>query len=219
MGPRIVLVGSAVFAFAFVLAGCTTSIFDSEAPVPMNYVLRSVPSSAVSQQHTAVDITIDRPDPAPGLDSDRIGVLRGHQLDYYRAVKWGSPAPEVMQALLVDSLEDQHVFRSVTREQSRVASDYILDVQLRDFQSEYSDGSAVPTIHVAAVVRMIRVPDRKLVATMTTEAKVQASDDRMSAVAAAFEKAGNEVAMDLLNKLAPTVAGDAPMLASARGQK
>src|SRR3954469_7699376 len=136
MEARMGLVGAALCACF--LTGCTTSIFDSEAAVPMSYVVRSAPSAPVSLAHTPVDLTIDRPETAPGLDSDRIGVLRGHQLDFYRAVRWGSPAPEVMQNLLVDALEDQRVFRSVTREQSRVASDYVLDVQLRDFQSEYS---------------------------------------------------------------------------------
>lgn len=209
----------AAAACVALVAGCTTSIFDSEAPLPMNYVLRPVQSAAASVSHTAVDVTIDRPVTAPGLDTDRIGVLRGHQLDYYRAVKWGSPAPEIVQALFVDSLEDQHVFRSVTREQSRVASDYVLDVQLRDFQSEYTEGSSIPTIHVSAVVRVVRVPDRKLVATVTADSKVQAGEDRMGAVAATFEKASNAVALDVLNQIAAAIAADAPMLASARGQK
>jgi cholesterol transport system auxiliary component len=213
---RIVLIGAVI---SFALGGCTTSIFDSEAPIPMSYVLRSASPGTNSVVHTAVDITIDRPDTAPGLDSDRIGVLRGHQLDFYRAVKWGSPAPEVMQVLLVDSLQDQHIFRSVTREESRIASDYVLDVQLRDFQSEYTEGSAIPTIHVGAVVRLVRVPDRKLVATMIADSRVQAAEDRMAAVATAFEKAGNAVALDVLNQIAPAIAADAPLLANVRGQK
>jgi cholesterol transport system auxiliary component len=213
---RIVLIGAVI---GFALGGCTTSIFDSEAPIPMSYVLRSASAATNSVAHTAVDITIDRPHTVPGLDSDRIGVLRGHQLDFYRAVRWGSPAPEVMQVLLVDSLQDQHVFRSVTREESRIASDYVLDVQLRDFQSEYAEGSAIPTIHVGAVVRLVRVPDRKLVATMIADSRVQAAEDRMAAVATAFEKAGNAVALDVLSQIAPAIAADAPLLATARGQK
>ena len=124
-----------------------------------------------------------------------------------------------MQVLLVDSLQDQHVFRSVTREESRIASDYVLDVQLRDFQSEYTEGSAIPTVHVGAVVRLVRVPDRKLVATMIADSRVQAAEDRMAAVATAFEKAGNAIALDVVNQIAPAIAADAPLLATARGQK
>jgi cholesterol transport system auxiliary component len=201
------------------LAGCTTSLFDSESPVPMNYVLASAPATTLSLPHTDVDVAVERPDAAPGLDSDRIAVLKGRQLDYYRGVRWGSPAPEVVQVLLVDSFEDQHIFRSVTREQSRVGSDYVLDLQLRDFQAEYSPGSAVPMIRVAAVVRLVRVPDRKLIATVTAESRAPAAEDRMEAVAAAFEKAADAVALDLLNQLAPVVATDAPALAALRGQK
>jgi cholesterol transport system auxiliary component len=216
MRARIVVVGSIV---CLQLAGCTASLFDSESPVPMSYVLASAPATTLSLPHVDVDVAVERPDAAPGLDSDRIAVLKGRQLDYYRGVRWGSPAPEVAQVLLVDSFEDQHIFRSVTREQSRVGSDYVLDLQLRDFQAEYAQGSAIPTIRVGAVVRLVRVADRQLVATLTAESRATAAEDRMGSVAAAFEKAADAVALDLLQQLAPAIAADAPALAALRGRK
>jgi cholesterol transport system auxiliary component len=216
MRARIVVLGSIV---CLQLAGCTTSLFDSESPVPMNYVLASAAATALSLPHVDVDVAVERPDAAPGLDSDRIAVLKGRQLDYYRGVRWGSPAPEVVQVLLVDSFEDQHIFRSVTREQSRVGGDYVLDLQLRDFQAEYVHGSANPTIRVGAVVRLVRVVDRRLVATVTAESRAPAAEDRMESVAAAFEKAADAVALNLLQQLAPAIAADAPALAALRGQK
>lgn len=216
MRARILVLGAIA---SLQLAGCTTSLFDSESPVPTNYVLASAAATALPLPHADVDIAVQRPDAAPGLDSDRIAVLKGRQLDYYRGVRWGSPAPEVVRALLVDSLEDQHIFRSVTRDESRVGGDYVLDVQLRDFQAEYAEGAASPTVHVGTVVRLIRVVDRKLVTTVTAESRVPAREERMAAVAAAFEQASNAVALDLLNQLAAAIAADAPVLAKARGQK
>ena len=93
-------------------------------------------------------------------------MLEGRQLDYYRGARWGGSTIEVVQTLLVDSLEDQRLFRSVTAEQARVAGDYVLDVEVRDFQAEYANGGA-PTAHVTMIGRLIRVVDRELVATVS----------------------------------------------------
>ena len=114
-------------------------------------------------------------------------MLKGRQLDYYRGAQWGGRAAEVVQTLLVDSFEDQQLFRSVTAEQSRVASEYVLDVSVRDFQAEYASDNDAPTAHVTILGRLIRVVDRQLVDTFAATAQSKASDNRLSAVAAAFE--------------------------------
>ncbi len=115
---------------------------------------------------TPVDVSIGRPDFAPGLDTDRIAVLKGRQLDYFRGVRWGGRTVEVVQSMLVATMNDQQLFRSVTAEQARVANDYMLDVEVRNFEADYA-GGAIPEVHVMIIGRLIRVVDRKLVSTVT----------------------------------------------------
>ena len=165
-----------------------------------------------------VDLSIGRPDVAPGLDTNRIAVLDGRRLDYYRAARWGGSTTEVIQTFLVDSLEDQRLFRSVTAEQARVAGDYVLDIEVRDFQAETADGVA-PTVRVKMIGRLIRVVDRELAATVSAEARNTASEDRMYAVAAAFEDAAQQVAIELARKTAAAITADAPKLSAARGEQ
>ena len=202
------------------LSACSTgSLFDSDTPVPTNYVLAPAPAASETTNTAPVDISVSRPDLAPGLDSDRIAVLRGRLLDYYRGVRWGTRSIELIQTLVVDSLEDQKLFRSVTPEQARVAGDYVLDLQVRDFQAEYADRASRPVVHVALVGRLIRVIDRELVATVSSEARSDAEEERMSAVTAAFERASHEAILDLGKQVAEVVNGDAETLRTARHGK
>lgn len=200
-------------------AACSTgSLFDSETPVPSAYVIAPAkPGSLTGVPTTQVDVSIGRPDFAPGLDTDRIAVLKGRQLDYYRGVRWGGRTVEVVQSMLVATMNDQQLFRSVTAEQARVANDYMLDIEVRNFEADYA-GAAIPEVHVAIIGRLIRVVDRKLVATVTSESRVRSTEESMTAVSAAFESASQKVALDLAKQTAVVVADDQPTLRKARGE-
>jgi cholesterol transport system auxiliary component len=200
-------------------AACSTSsLFDSDVPVPTAYVIAPAPPGSITDAPvTQVDLAVGRPDFAPGLDTDRIAVLDGRKLDYYRRVRWGGRSAEVVQSMLVSSLNDQQLFRSVTAEQARVSNDYLLDVEVRHFEADYASGE-IPEVHVMIIGRLIRVVDRKLVTTVSSAARVAASQERMAAVAAAFETAAQKVALDLARQTAVAVAADAPVLRKARGE-
>jgi cholesterol transport system auxiliary component len=191
--------------------GCSTgSLLDSDTPTPTNYVLAPLPPAANATPSAAsnIDLAIARPDVAPGLDTRRIAVLRGRLLDYYRGTEWGGSVTDVVQTLLVASLDNQQLFRSVTSEQMRVSSEYLLDVEVRDFQAEYADGKSLPQIRVSMVGRLIRVVDREMIGNVSATALRPASDNRMSEVAAAFEAAAQQVAAEVASKAVQTVNAD-----------
>jgi cholesterol transport system auxiliary component len=184
-------------------------LLETDLPASTSYVLASAPAASTGVTRSDADLSIGRPDLAPGLDTERIAVLRGRQLDYYRGAQWGGRATEILQTLMVDSFEDQQLFRSVTTEQSRVSSDYVLDVSVRDFQAEYASDNDAPTAHVTIFGRLIRVSDRQLVQTFASTAESKAADNRMGAVAAAFETAAQKVVLELAQKTSTAIAADA----------
>ncbi len=209
--------GASLVAAAALACSACGSLLKTDLPSSTSYVLAPAPPASTGVTKTNADLSIGRPDLAPGLDSERIAVLKGRQLDYYRAAQWGGRATEVVQTLLVDSFEDQGLFRSVTAEQSRVASEYVLDISVRDFQSEYANDNDAPTAHVTILGRLIRVVDRQLVDTFAATAQSKASDNRLSAVAEAFEDAAHKVVLELAQKTAATIAADADKLRTAGG--
>lgn len=197
----------ALLAVAALACGGCGSLLETKLPTSTNYVLAPVPAASSGAARSEADLSIGRPDLAPGLDTERIAVLKGRQLDYYRGAQWGGRMTEVVQTLLVDSFQDQQLFRSVTAEQSRVASEYVLDVSVRDFQAEYASDGA-PTAHVTILGRLIRVTDRQLIDTFTATAQSRASDNRLGAVTAAFETAAHKVVLELAQKTAAGIAAD-----------
>jgi cholesterol transport system auxiliary component len=199
----------AVLVIAMLACGGCGSLLDTKLPASTNYVLASAPAASTGVTRSEADLSIGRPDLAPGLDTERIAVLKGRELDYYRGAQWGGRTTEVVQTLIVESFEDQQLFRSVTAEQSRVSSDYVLDVSVRDFQAEHASDNEVPTARVTIVGRLIRVSDRQLVQTFAATAESRAADNRMSAVAAAFETSAQKVVLELAQKTATAIAGDA----------
>jgi cholesterol transport system auxiliary component len=205
-------------ALALLCSACSGSLFDSDLPVPVGYVIAPAPAGSISgAAATAADLSIGRPDFAPGLDTERIAVLKGRQLDYYRGARWGGRTVEVVQTLLVSSLNDQKLFRSVTAEQARVAGDYMLDIEVRHFEADYAEGE-IPQAHVMFIGRLIRIVDRELVETVSSDARVAATAERMTAVAQAFESAAQKVALDLARQTAAAIAADEPTLRKARGE-
>jgi cholesterol transport system auxiliary component len=210
---------AAAAAFALLSGGCSGSLLDTDLPAASIFVIAPAPPATLQSNAAtrAVDLSIGRPDVSPGLDTNRIAVLKGRQLDYYRGASWGGSTADIVQAFLVNSLEDQALFRSVTAEQARVAGDYVLDVEVRDFQAEYAKDGAPPIVRVRMIGRVIRIVDRGLVATVVAEAQSAASADRMHAVVAAFETGAQKVALDLAQKTAAAIAADEPGLSAARG--
>jgi cholesterol transport system auxiliary component len=202
---------AALASAALTMAACTGSLFESDIPVSTKYVLADLPPAAAPGTSIAAskDISIGRPDVAPGLDTNRIAVIKGRELDYYRGAAWGGSVNEVVQKFLVNSLEDQRLFRSVTAEQARVAGDYVLDIEVRDFQAEYADSQDAPEVRVTILGRVIRVADRELAGTVSASAQRRATANRMGAVIVAFESAAHQVALELAQKTAATIDADA----------
>jgi cholesterol transport system auxiliary component len=204
-GRAMVVGASVVF-----VASCGGSLFESDLPAATRYVIATPPpaTSTNSSAASQVDLAIGRPDVAPGLDTDRIAVIRGHELDYYRGALWRGTVLDTVQAYLVTTLQGQKLFRSVASEQARVGGQYLLDVEVRDFQAEYAGGAATPTAHVSVTGRIIRIRDRQLIETIDSAATKQAAENRLTAVASAFETAMQQVSLEIASRTATIIAAD-----------
>jgi len=177
---------------AALLLLCACSGLRSDQPPPQVYLLRpSLPAAAapLGTGAAAVSLAVELPQAGPALADDAIVLLRpGGRLDYYAGVRWAGPVPRLLQALAVDALRATGRFALVQSASGPFASDYLLTLELRDFQAEYgADGP--PTVHVALSAALGRRGSRPLVANIVAESRVRADADRMQAVIAAFDAA------------------------------
>lgn len=187
------------------LSGCLGKLLQSKVDEPQVYVLSPVNPSTASVAY-GTQLAVSWPSAAPGLDSARIAVLRdGNRLDYFYGARWGGAAPQVVQSFVVSFLQAQEGFKNVVAESARVDADYLLELDLRDFQAEYGSGSA-PEVNVNLVGTLIDIKSRRSLALLRAEAHVKAEENRLGAVVPAFQSALQQASAALSEQLAAKLA-------------
>jgi cholesterol transport system auxiliary component len=193
---------------SLVLSGCG-GVFDSKMAAPQTYVLRLKPPAAAPDPASRGSVLVQRPEAGPGLDSDRIALLRSdRRFDFYAASRWAAPAPDVVESVIVDALRGAGTFSAVFDDAAPYAPRYDLRCALRRFEADYTGGGAAPTAQVVLDCTLGRRRDRALLASFTAQGSAPAAEDRLNAVVAAFEAATAAAVADLSRVAVTTVAAE-----------
>lgn len=151
-------------------------------------------------------LVLARPLAAPGLDTDRIALRRGAELDYYAASRWAGAAPDMLRAAAIEALGASGKFRVVAADTASFAADEVLQLEVKDFQAEQGAGAA-PVVHVRIAATLARRASRELVASVGAEASLPAGENRMGPVVEAFRRATAEALRQLADALPPAAQG------------
>lgn len=164
-------------------------LLESKLAAPQAYVLRLPPVTAPAASG-AGSVLLQRPEAGPGLESERIALLRSDQrFDFYSASRWAAPAPDLIESLMIDALRATGAFSAVFDDSAPYAPAYNLRCALRRFEADYTAGGRAPTVHVALDCTLGRHRDRVLLASFTAQGSSVAAEDRLNEVVAAFEAA------------------------------
>ncbi len=190
-----------VLSASLPLAACS-GVFDSDMAAPQAYVLRLPPGPAPEPGPTAGRVVVQRPDASPGLESERIALLRSEQrFDFYAASRWAAPAPDILESVIIDTLRSTGAFSAVLEDSAAFAGRYSLRCTLRRFEADYTKSSGAPTVFVTLDCTLGRRRDRELLASFTAQGSARAAEDRLNAVVGAFE-AATAAAMSELGRAA-----------------
>jgi cholesterol transport system auxiliary component len=212
MRPGLLAAASALLAL-----GGSGGFFESSIPAAQAYVLR-LPSRPAQSGVTKVagTLRVQRPVAGPGLDGDRIVLLRSdRRFDVYAATRWAAPAPDLIGSVLVDQLRGASLFSSVLDDTAPYAPRYNLRCGLNRFEADYTGGGRAPTVEVALDCTFGRYRDRTLLANFTARGTAPAGDDRVGAVVAAFESATAKAVAELERNVADALAAEKPPEAPA----
>ena len=194
----------------FVLTGCG-SFFESSQPATQAYVLRLPPRTPPGDVTAAGSVRVQRPEAGPGLDSDRIALLRSdRRFDFYSATRWTTAAPDLLSSVMVERLRDSGRFSAVFDDSASYPPAYNLRCGLARFEADYTAGGRTPTIQVALDCTFGRHRDRALLANFTARGSAVAADDRTGAVVAAFETATVTALDQLEQAVAAALAAEQP---------
>jgi cholesterol transport system auxiliary component len=191
------------------LAACAGSLFKNKAAPPTMYMLgatRKTPAEDSPSNSVPSDLAVLRPRVRAGLDTDRIAALYpDRRMDYFADVRWSGPLDEVVQDLAVQQLHLNPGLRNVSGDVSAFTSAYWLEIEVIDFQAEYSAAGGSPTIHVHLQARIGSSVDRHVLARFDPDVSEAAADNRMSAIVDAYNLAADNALAEIAEGVAKTL--------------
>lgn len=201
-----------------ILAGCTSGLRSDSPPVQV-YILRAAvsPAVAATEQAQALDearaatgssaapergtasataapptLHVQRPQADPGLSTELITLVQSdHRMDRFAGSSWAATLPDVVETLAIDTLRATGNWAAVNDMPSPFFSEYLLQINIRRFEADYTGGGDVPKVYVTLDCTVARRAGRELLASFVAEGVAQAKANRMSEVVAAFESAAH----------------------------
>ena len=184
-------------AAALPLAGCISLIKEPD-PIAV-YALRPGSLDAAGLPAVGWSLTVTRPNSIAFLDSNRIAVRpEPNVLQVYKGANWSESLPDLVQANLVQALENSGRIKSVSRQNSGVPAEVAMLVDIRQFESVYAPGAKIPDAIIQMHVKVLEYPSNRVIAAQTFSAAVPSASKDIPDVVLAFERGLNTVNAEII---------------------
>jgi len=181
---------------ALPLVGCI-SLIDQPEPIDV-YALRGQALDASSLPSVPWSLTVIRPSSTAFLDSNRIAVRpEPNVLQVYKGANWADSLPDLVQAGIVQALENSGRIKSVSRQNSGVPAEVALLLDIRQFESVYADGVKIPSAVIQIHAKVLEYPSNRVIAARTFAVNVPSNSKEIPDVVLAFESGLNTAIADI----------------------
>jgi cholesterol transport system auxiliary component len=157
------------------------------------------PQVAPVNSPPALDWQLVVAEPKAGADlaTNRIALTRAaNRIEYFAEGVWSDAAPALVQSKLIQAFEDVVPTLAVGRDSAGLKPDYILQSELRDFQASYAGAGGEAVVRIMA--KLVKMPERRIVSSISAEARKPSAGAGLPGVVSAFEAALGEVFNQLI---------------------
>jgi cholesterol transport system auxiliary component len=187
---------SALLVLALGLAGCSSLLTDPPKPL---FQLTPKSTYPAGLPHLGGQLLIDVPLAPGGLDTNRIALSRSPvSLDYFADGEWTDQAPRLVQTTLLESFENSRTVTAIDRETIGLGADVVLKPELRHFEAVYDSPNGPPQVWVVLNVRLVKMPERKIIAQQSFEARYPAAANKIGDIVLAFDEALGKVMKEIV---------------------
>lgn len=123
---------------------------------------------------------------------DRILGVTGLEAAYIGGARWVSPAQQLMSQSIENAFGEQARTVRLIGQRELTPATRVLDVDVRTFEARYDYEGAIPVVTISARARLLRFPERTVVAEEVITVTESAGQNRVSAIAQAFDLASRE---------------------------
>ena len=196
MDRRLLLVlGSA----SVVLSACSAGNLFGPPEASQIYVLKPTLPAPDPGPKINWALAIDLPEAPQNLDSDRIAISRSaNTQDYFANAAWQDQLPAIVQGSVLRAFEASGRIGQVVRDTEGIRTDYLLKLDIRDFEARYDQPDAAPTAVIALKAILVDRKDRSLAAHMTTKQESAAAQNSVDASVEAMDRALGTALSDIV---------------------
>lgn len=181
----------AVAALAAVsLAGC--ALLSSPDPVQL-YRFGDPAGSVAAPIAEPVQVKLRALEMPQASQGDRMLSLTGSEAAFIAGARWVSPAIMLYSDALESSFAAQAQTVRLIGRREMTQTTRLLDVDVRRFEARYDYAGATPTVVITARARLMRFPQRTVVAEETFTVSQPASENRVSAIVEAYDVATRDL--------------------------
>jgi len=193
--------GVAVAVLAALLAGCI-SVFPKEKPAQLFRFGDSPQPRAAATAPGAGRFTVqiatlgfDR-----GAAGDRILTVTGDEAAFIKGSRWLTAAATMFDAAVTRAFDADAGPARLVAHGEAAHIDYLVKLDVRTFEARYASGPGAPPTAVVEVYAAIsNARNRSAIAEHVFQAQAPASDNRVYAIAAAFDQAVGKVLGELIS--------------------
>ncbi|MGE5270971.1 MAG: ABC-type transport auxiliary lipoprotein family protein [Thiohalocapsa sp.] len=179
------------------LAGCGGLL--SNAPERQLYRINPSFAFPVGVRPLTAQLLIAAPTAPAGLDTKRIALSHSPvTLDYYAGVEWTDRAPFLVQDALVEGFQKSGTVPKVAADRGGLRADYVLDTAIDDFAASYDSPQGAPLVRVALNAKLVRMPERVIVAHQAIHHEQRAAANAMPEIVHAFDGALGGAVQDVV---------------------
>ena len=196
MSPaKAVIRWGAVGLAAFALAGCI-SLLPKSKPAQLYRFGATHPASASAPPQAGsptVGVFWANGSFQREAAGDRILTVTNEKVAYIAESRWAAPAEVLFDEAVFETFDAVGGHVRLVPRGAPTTSDYVLRVDVRNFEARYENGpKAAPTVLIRMHAMLTRDRQRSLVSDRLFEARARASDNRVGAIVAAYDKALND---------------------------
>jgi cholesterol transport system auxiliary component len=142
-------------------------------------------------------LVVAEPKAGADLATNRIALTRAaNRIEYFAEGVWSDAAPALVQSKLIEAFEDVVPQLAVGRDSAGLKPDYILQSELRDFQAFYAGSGGEAVVRITA--KLVKMPERRIMSSISAEARKPAAGSGLPAIVSAFESALGDVFSQLI---------------------
>lgn len=190
------LCGIALAMVVLAPVGCSSLLGGKHEPVTIYAPDPHIPADP-SWPQASWQLTVAPTTAARFVDSQRIAVRpTPGELQVYKGARWYKAPSEQVEDTVLHALEDSGKIAAAGRQESGIASDYKLAMDLRRFEADYA-GSPTPTVTIEVNAKLLHSIDQQVIATRTFRQSVPADGTDTGRVAQAFGQALGAISHDI----------------------